>query len=156
MFVTSLLHVIPAHLLLLSCMLVTSLLHVILVVSTNYFSRIYQSSLFLVHEFPSHPCFHTIHLSAITACMAVLHLHSPVWKIFCLLLRGMHNPVCNFPLCAATAAYLPISMFGLSRNFYTRIATALPPPTAVSLFLPYHQYPMGFSNLQYLPSVAYC
>jgi hypothetical protein len=40
MFVTSLLHVIPACLLLPSCMLVISLLHVILVVLTHYFSRI--------------------------------------------------------------------------------------------------------------------
>jgi hypothetical protein len=47
MFFTSLLHVNIAHLLLLSCMLVTSLLHVILVVCTHYFSRIYQSILFL-------------------------------------------------------------------------------------------------------------
>jgi hypothetical protein len=47
MFVTSLLHVIPAHFLHLSCKLLTSLLHVILVICTHYFSHIYQSSLFL-------------------------------------------------------------------------------------------------------------
>ena len=77
MFFTSVLHVFPACFLLLSCMLVTSLLHVILVVVTHYFSRIYQSSLFLCSRSPSHPCFHTVHLNAITACTAVLHLHSP-------------------------------------------------------------------------------
>jgi hypothetical protein len=33
---------------------------------------------FFVHGFPSHPCFHTIHLNAITdSCTAILHLHSP-------------------------------------------------------------------------------
>lgn len=57
MFVTSLLHVIPARLVLLSCMLCTSLLHVILVVSTHYFSRIYQSSLFLCSRIPFPPVF---------------------------------------------------------------------------------------------------
>jgi hypothetical protein len=52
MFVTSLLRVIPALFLLLSCMLVTSLLHVILVVFNHYFSHIYQSSLFLCSWIP--------------------------------------------------------------------------------------------------------
>ena len=70
--------IIIARLLLIPCMLVTSLLHVILVVCTHYFSRMYQSSLFFVHGFPPHPCFHTVHLNASTAsCTAILHLHSP-------------------------------------------------------------------------------
>ena len=50
--------------LLIPCMLFTSVLHVLLVVSTHYFSRIYQSSLFFFHGFPSHPCFHNLHVSS--------------------------------------------------------------------------------------------
>ena len=37
-----------SHLLLIPCMLFTSVLHVLLVVCTHYFSRIYQSSLFFL------------------------------------------------------------------------------------------------------------
>jgi len=44
-----------ARLLLIPCMLVTSLLHVILLVFTHYFSRIYQSSLFFCSRIPSPP-----------------------------------------------------------------------------------------------------
>ena len=46
-----------ARLLLIPCMLVTSLLHVILLVCTHYFSRIYQSSLFFCSRIPSPPVF---------------------------------------------------------------------------------------------------
>jgi hypothetical protein len=57
MSVTSLLHVISACFLLLSCMLVTSLLHVFLFVCTHYFSCIYQSILFLCSRIPFPPVF---------------------------------------------------------------------------------------------------
>jgi hypothetical protein len=57
MFFSSLLHDIPAHLLLLSCMLVTYLLHVILVICTHYFSCIHQSILFLCSRIPFLPVF---------------------------------------------------------------------------------------------------
>ena len=46
-----------AHFLLIPCMLFTSVLHVLLVVSTHYFSRIYQSSLFFCSRIPSPPVF---------------------------------------------------------------------------------------------------
>jgi hypothetical protein len=43
--------------LLIPCMLFTSVLHVLLVVCTHYFSRIYQSSLFFCSRIPSPPVF---------------------------------------------------------------------------------------------------
>ena len=46
-----------AHFLLIPCMLFTSVLHVLLVVCTHYFSRIYQSSLFFCSRIPSPPVF---------------------------------------------------------------------------------------------------
>jgi hypothetical protein len=46
-----------AHLLLIPCMLFTSLLPVFLVVFTHYFSHIYQSSLFFCSRIPSPPVF---------------------------------------------------------------------------------------------------
>ena len=49
--------IIIACLLLIPCMLVTSLLHVILVICTHYFSHIFQSSLFFCSRTPSPPVF---------------------------------------------------------------------------------------------------
>jgi hypothetical protein len=46
-----------SRLLLIPCMLFTSVLHVILVVCTHHFSRIYQSSLFFCSRIPSPPVF---------------------------------------------------------------------------------------------------